>query len=263
MNSSSSDMREVLSASGNDPVQRRNGEFPPTHWSMVVRAGEGSDSKACGALESLCRLYWYPLYNFIRLQGKTHHEAEDCTQAFLARLLACDGVARADPDRGRFRTFLLSSLRNFMVNEWQRRNAEKRGGGLAPIPLEFEVAGERFENEPVDPNLTPEQAFDRNYAQDMICNALESLQAEYRASGRGELFAALKPILWDKSDSEAFSRKAQSLDMNPHALTMALQRVRRRFGERLRDNVAQTVASESDVDAELRHLIVSSGGEGR
>jgi DNA-directed RNA polymerase specialized sigma24 family protein len=263
MNSSGAEMRDGLSVSGNDPVQRQDGEFPSTQWSMVVHAGNGSDSQARAALESLCRLYWYPLYKFIRLQGKTHHEAEDFTQAFLARLLACDGVARADPERGRFRTFLLSSLRNFMVSEWQRGNAEKRGGGVAPIPLEFEVAGERFENEPVDPRLTPEQAFDRNYAQDMICNALESVQAEYRASGRGELFAALKPILWDRSDPDSFSRKAQSLDMNPHALSMALQRARRRFGERLRANVAQTVALESDVDAELRHLISSSGGESR
>jgi DNA-directed RNA polymerase specialized sigma24 family protein len=254
------DKHEGDSATSSSPEQKPRGVFPSTQWSMVVHAGNGSESQARSALESLCRQYWYPLYRFIRQQGQTHHEAEDCTQAFLARLLASDGVARATPERGRFRTFLLSSLSNFMVSEWQRRNAEKRGGGQVPIPLEFEVAGQRFNHEPVDPSLTPEQAFDRNYAQDMIYNALKDLQAEYSASGRGELFAALRPILWEKFGSESLAQKAENLRMNTHALTMALQRLRRRFGGQLRDNVSQTVACEEDVDAELRHLILASGG---
>ncbi len=111
---------------------RLPGAFPTTHWSVVINAGKGSEKDVRRALESLCGQYWYPLYKFIRRQGRTHHQAEDCTQAFLAKLLASEGVARARPERGRFRTFLLASLRNFMVNDWQRERAEKRGAGWPP-----------------------------------------------------------------------------------------------------------------------------------
>ncbi len=224
---------------------------------MVINAGKGSETDARVALESLCGQYWYPLYKFIRRQGRTHHQAEDCTQAFLAKLLASEGVARARPERGRFRTFLLASLRNFMVNDWQRERAEKRGGGTAPLPLEFEQAGERFEREPVDPALTPEQEFDRNFARDMISNAIRQLRSEYEAGGRGPVFAALRPLLLGNSGGQSHDERARQIGMTAHAFTVALQRLRRRFGERLRLDVAQTVSSEADVDAELRHLIAA------
>lgn len=227
---------------------------------MVLHAGKGSESQANSALEFLCRRYWYPLYTFVRRRGRTHHEAEDCTQEFLARLLSSEGVAKASPERGRFRSFLLKSLQNFLANEWQRARAEKRGGGQVPLPLEFHTAGERFEREPVDPGLTPEQAFDRNYAIDMIGRSVDALRAEYEKSGRGPLFAALRPIVWGNTSTETIAQQAGRLRMNAHAFTSALQRLRRRLGERLRAEVVQTVADESDVDSELRHLIAASGG---
>ncbi len=236
------------------------GEFPSTQWSMVLNAGKGSESQARAALESLCRQYWYPLYNFIRRQGRTHHEAEDCTQEFLARLLASEGVARAAPERGRFRSFLLTSLRNFLIKDWQRGRAAKRGGGQSPLPLEFDTASERFAREPVDPGLTPEQAFDRNYALDMISHCADVLRAEYEGSGRGALFAALRPLVWGSGVREPLAQQAERLGMNAHSFAVALQRLRRRLGERLRLEVAQTVADEADVDAELRHLIAASVG---
>ncbi len=227
---------------------------------MVLRAGEGSESQVRSALESLCRQYWYPLYTFVRRQGRAHHEAEDCTQEFLARLLASDGVERARPERGRFRTFLLTSLRNFLVNEWQRGQAAKRGGGQAPLPLEFDTAAERFAREPADPGLTPEQAFDRNWALGMIERAVAALRTEYGKSGRGALFAALGPLVWSDTSQETHAELAEQLGMNAHAFTVALQRLRRRLGERLRIDVAQTVADEAEVDAELRYLIAALGG---
>jgi RNA polymerase sigma-70 factor (ECF subfamily) len=241
------------------PPPPAHGEFPSTQWSMVLRAGEGSESQVRSALESLCRQYWYPLYTFIRRQGRTHHEAEDCTQEFLTRLLASDGVAKARPDRGRFRTFLLASVRNFLVKEWQRGQAAKRGGGLAPLPLEFDTAADRFAREPADPGLTPEQAFDRNWAQGMVDRAVAALRNEYEKSGRGALFAALGPLVWSNSTQESHTELAEQLGMNTHAFTVALQRLRRRLGERLRTDVAQTVADEADVDAELRYLIAALG----
>jgi RNA polymerase sigma-70 factor (ECF subfamily) len=226
---------------------------------MVLNAGKGSESQARSALESLCRQYWYPLYTFVRRQGKTHHEAEDCTQEFLARMLASDGVARASPQRGRFRTFLLTSMRNFLNKEWQRGQAAKRGGGLALLPLEFDTAEKRFAHGPADPGLTPEQAFDRNYALEMIGRAIDALHIDYEKTDRGALFAALRPYLFGNASPESHTLPAERLGMNAHAFTVALQRLRRRLGERLRDEVAQTVPDEAEVDAELRHLIAASG----
>jgi len=253
----------MTETSDTSPARAASGDFPSTQWSMVLRAGEGSDSQVRSALESLCRQYWYPLYTFVRRQGRTHHEAEDCTQEFLARLLAAGGVARARPERGRFRTFLLTSLRNFLINDWQRRQAAKRGGGEAPLSLEFETAEARFAHEPVDPGLTPEQAFDRNWALGLIDRAVATLRDEYEKNGRGKLFAALGPLAWNNSTQETHAELAEQLGMNTHAFTVALQRLRRRLGERLRLDVAQTVADEADVDAELRHLIAALRNPGQ
>ena len=233
------------------------GTFPTTHWSVVVNAGSGSDSQARSALQTLCQQYWYPLYSFVRRQGRPHHEAEDCTQEFLARMLASDGIARARPERGRFRTFLLTALRNFLTNEWHRAQAAKRGGGMATLPFELQNAEDRFSCEPADPRLTPEQAFDRNWAIGMLDRAMGRLQAEYEASGRSELVATLGPFLWGNPTDEPSTKAANRLGMNGHAFTMALHRLRRRFGENLREEVAATVAEGADVDVELHHLIAA------
>jgi RNA polymerase sigma-70 factor (ECF subfamily) len=242
------------------PARSGGGAFPTTQWSLVVFAGAGSGSQAHAAFESLCRQYWYPLYTFIRRQGRTHHEAEDCTQEFLARLLASDWVARARPERGRFRTFLLTSLRNFLTDEWQRGQAAKRGGDRAHLPLEFGTAGERFVREPADPGLTPEQAFDRSWAQDTIGHAIDGLRDEYGKNGRGALFAALEPLVWDSSNSPSHAALAERLGMNANSFTVGLRRLRQRLGERLREEVAQIVADDAEVDAELRYLITALGG---
>jgi RNA polymerase sigma factor (sigma-70 family) len=227
---------------------------------MVLNAGKGSESQARSALETLCRQYWYPLYTFVRREGRSHHEAEDCTQEFFARLLASDGVARAAPERGRFRTFLLTSLRNFLASQWRSGQAAKRGGGRVPLPLEFESASERFAREPADPGLTPKQAFDRNYALDMISRSIDGLRSEYEKSGRGALYAALQPLVWGNTSPESQGQHAGRLGMNTHAFTVALQRLRRRLGERLREEVSRTVAEEADVDEELHYLIAAAGG---
>lgn len=231
--------------------------FPTTQWSMIVHAAGGSDTRAQAALESLCRRYWYPLYSFVRRQGRPHHEAEDCTQEFLARLLASEGVARARPERGRFRTFLLTALRNFLINDWQRAHAAKRGGGHAPLPLDFDDAEQTYRQQPADPALTPEQAFDRTWALGLIERAIAEIRADYEKSGRGALFVALVPIVWGGGQGEALAVPAARLGMNTHAFTMALQRLRQRVSQRLRAMVADTVTTEAEVEAELRHLIAA------
>ncbi|HEX2852939.1 MAG TPA: sigma-70 family RNA polymerase sigma factor [Opitutaceae bacterium] len=248
-----------------DSPPASGGAFPSTQWSMIVRAGAASSSQARSALEHLCRQYWFPLYAFVRRQGRSHHEAEDCTQEFLARLLADESVGRARQEQGRFRTFLLTALRNFLTNEWHRAQAAKRGGGVAVLPLEFQDAEKNFSREPADPALTPEQAFDRTWALGMIEQAVDGLRVEYEKSGRGALFAALVPLVWGEGATEAHAAAAARLGMMPHAFTVALQRLRQRVGQRLRANVAETVATDTEVDGELRHLIaaVTTGPSGR
>ena len=239
------------------------GSFPTTHWSVVLHAGANNAPQARDALETLCRQYWYPLYSFVRRQGRTHHEAEDCTQEFLSRLLAAGGLARARPERGRFRTFLLTSLRNFLSNEWHRATATKRGGGQQLLSFDGQDADTQFALEPADPRLTPEQAFDRNWARGLIDRAFNDLRLEYKRDGRGAVFDALAPLAWGKCPGTTLPDQAAQLGMSTHAFTVALHRLRRRLGERLRAEVAETVADGADIDAELRHLItaVSAAGD--
>lgn len=238
-------------------VAARGSAFPATHWSVVLNAGAESESKARAALEALCRQYWYPLYGFVRRQGRTHHDAEDCTQEFLARLLANAGMAQARPERGRFRTFLLTALRNFLTNEWRRSHAEKRGGGQPFLSLDLESAENRFAREPADTGLTPEQSYDRSWAVGLIDAAIAELRTEYQKTGRGAQFAALVPHVLGNPATESLAEPAARLGMNTNAFTVALHRLRRRLGERLRADVAETVAEGADVDAELRHLIAA------
>lgn len=234
-----------------------DGAFPTTRWSMVLNAGHESSSQAQAALETLCRAYWYPLYSFIRRRGQSHHEAEDSTQAFLARLLASDGLGRARPERGRFRNFLLTALRNFLVKEWERASAEKRGGGVAPLSLEFDTAEKRFALEPVDPELTPEQAFDRAWAHGLVDQVITELRAEYAKSGRAALFEILGPRIWSSNHLESSDRAALQIGLTAQAFDVALHRLRRRLGDRLRDRVAETVATEAETENELRYLVAA------
>jgi len=235
----------------------RGSAFPTTQWSVVQHAGAGSETQARAALESLCTQYWYPLYAFVRRQGRTLHEAEDCTQEFFSHLLTHAAVARARPERGRFRTFLLTALRNFLSNEWHRAHAEKRGGRQTVLSLDLQGAEERFTHEPVDPGLTPEQAYDRSWTLGLINTVLAELREEYDKSGRSTQFAALQPLVWGISANESLAEPAARLGMNVHAFTVALHRLRRRLGERLRAMVIETVADPKDVDGELRHLIAA------
>jgi len=237
---------------------RGGAAFPTTQWSLVLKAGAGAE-EARTALESLFRQYWYPIYHFARRQGRTHHEAEDVTQQFIARLLATNGVETARPGRGRFRTFLLTALRNYLTDEWRHAQAAKRGGGQALVSIELSRAEQRFAEEPADQNLTPDQAFDRAWAVEMLERAVDRLREEYQSSGRGPLFAALAPRLWNSSGSNLANPPPENIEMNAHAVSMALNRLRHRLGLRLREEVSATVAEGADIDAELRLLIAALG----
>lgn len=247
-------MTDLLTEPG-DSTPRRPSAFPATQWSVVLQAGSESPARAQAALASLCQLYWYPLYAFVRRLGHSHHEAEDGTQGFLAHLLKTAGLQRADPERGRFRTFLLTSLRHYLSNELRRDKAAKRGGGVAPLSYQAESAEAHYLQQEGAGALAPEVAFDRDWALGVIERTLRELRDEYGRSRREAVFNALAPLVWGHETRERVAEAAAQLQMTPPALTVALHRLRRRVGERLRANVAETVADPAEVDAELRYLI--------
>jgi RNA polymerase sigma-70 factor (ECF subfamily) len=236
-------------------VERGRGETPflTTRWSVVLQAGRGGESSRA-ALSELCSTYWYPLYAYVRRRGHRPDDAQDLTQAFFARLLEKNVVHAADPARGRFRAFLLGSLKNFLANEWDREHAQKRGGGKVPISLDFQAADERFSREPADAS-TPEREYERNWALAVLERALSRLEAEYAKRGRQKLFARLKPALIASDDEESRRAMALELGMTEGAVKVALHRMRGAFRESLRREIAETVGAERDCDDELRALI--------
>jgi RNA polymerase sigma factor (sigma-70 family) len=228
--------------------------FVTTRWSLVLAAGADISSAEAGdALARLCDTYWYPLYAFLRSRGHTAEDAQDLTQAFFARVLERQVFAHADPARGRFRSFLLSSLKNFVANERDREQAKKRGGGTAVVPLEIETAEGRFQLEPRT-DETPERIFDRGWALILLDNVIRQLQAEMTRAGRGGHFGELKEFLAGEDPQASYAAAASALGMSQGAVRVAVHRLRRRFRELLRHEIAETVSSAEEIDDELRHL---------
>ena len=231
--------------------QRR---FVTTRWSLVLAAGaDVSSSEAHDALAQLCETYWYPLYAFLRSRGQSAEDAQDLTQAFFTRVLERRAFAHADPARGRFRSFLLASLKNFVANERDRAQSQKRGGGAAVVPLEVDAAEGRFQLEPRT-DETPERLFDRQWALVLLDNAIQLLQTEMTSTGRSGHFAELKAFLVGENPNVSYAEAADALGMSPGAVRVAVHRLRRRFGELVRREIAQTVSSPVEIDDELRHL---------
>jgi RNA polymerase sigma factor (sigma-70 family) len=231
------------------------GGFPTTHWSAVLSAGEaGSSPDAQAALERLCRTYWYPLYAYVRRQGRSVEEAQDMTQEFFARLLEKEYLRHTDPARGRFRTFLLTSLQRFLINDWKKGRAARRGGGQPVISWDRHETETRFLAEPADQS-TPEKAFEKRWALIMLEQALGRLRDEFTAGGHLERFERLKVLLWGEKGAPPYAGVAAELGLTESALKVAVHRLRQRYRELLRTEVADTVARPEDVDDELRHLI--------
>jgi RNA polymerase sigma-70 factor (ECF subfamily) len=245
-----------------DPFLQRNaakapgGEFANTHWSVILAAAETSTPGADEALEELCRTYWRPVYAYVRRQGHNPDDARDLTQEFFAQFLERKRVKLADPVRGRFRSFLIALLKNFLTTEWRRGQAQKRGGGHWLIPLEEQQEAEtHLSGEPADPATTPDRAFERRWAILLLDQVLARLRAEYAATGREDHFDALKVLVWGDSGTASQAEVAARLGISPNALGVTVHRLRRRFGELLREQLAQTVPSRAEIDDELRHLM--------
>jgi RNA polymerase sigma factor (sigma-70 family) len=227
--------------------------FVTTHWSVVLTATGADTTQSQAALEHLCRIYWYPIYHFVRRQGHSIHDAQDFTQEFFARLLGKKWIAGADQSRGRFRSFLLLVLKRFLAVEWHRANAQKRAGDRQCLPLPLDTAETRYTREPADTS-TPEQAFEKQWALTLLETVLRELRAEYEQDGKGRLFETLKPCLMGSRESQPYAALTATLDMSEGAVKVAVHRLRARYRERLKAEIAQTVASPADVDNEMRHL---------
>ncbi len=229
-------------------------EFATTHWSLVVAAHPeaASESRARDALAELCRAYWYPLYAFVLYRGYSPDDAQDLTQSFFTRILESGGFASADPERGRFRSYLLGAMKHFLANEWHRARAKKRGGGAIIIELDALDLAARQALEPVSSG-DPDAGFDREWAQESIARALECLRRESRDRGKGEAFETLKGNL--TGEEPAHEECAAKLGMSEGAVKVAVHRLRQRYREILRAEIAKTVADPADIDDEMRHLV--------
>ncbi len=236
-----------------EELSNRSGRFKTTRWSVVLAAGTRSDPHSDDALATLCLAYWHPLYVYIRRRGYSADEASDLTQEFFARLMEKQYLHHANVERGRFRSFLLAAVNHFLANERDRVRAQKRGGGRPPLPLEMETAEGLYLREPGDAR-TPERVFERRWALTMLDRVLATLRQEYDASGRAALFDRLKDLLASGRTEEPYARVAAALGTSEGAVKVAVHRLRRRFGDLLRKEIAQTVPSADQVDDEIRYL---------
>ena len=233
------------------------GRFAATRWTLVLNAAQrGGEQDAAPALAELCRLYWPPLYAYARRSGHTMHEAEDLTQAFFARLLAKDGLANVAPHKGRFRSFLLAAFKHFLANEWDKARARKRGGGVVHLVIDADAAEARYACEPAD-TLTPDRVFDRQWALTVLDRVLARLRAEQDTPESARRFAMLEPALAAESGAVGYADLAAGLRMTEGAVKVAVHRLRRRYRELLRADIADTVADPSQVEEEIRSLIAA------
>lgn len=223
-----------------------------TRWSVVLAAQEKSSPEAAAALETICRAYWYPLYAYARGTGRSPQDAEDLTQEFFRRLLARDWLRVVEPEKGRFRAFLLVAMKRFLANEWRRELAQKRGAGDRPLPLDTTVAEGRFAAEPP---LSPDELYERRWALTLLEEALGQLSREFTQAAREREFELLKPWLGAARGEIPYAELAVQLATNEGAARVAVHRLRKRFREIFRQTIAQTVAHADEVETEVRHLL--------
>jgi len=226
-------------------------QFPTTRWTLVVAAGDRQRKETRSALVSLCENYWYPLYAYLRRRGYPADQAQDLTQDFFVRVLEGRYLDRADPEKGRFRSFILTSLKFFVADEADRQRAQKRGGGSV-LPLEFSSGEERYQREPAHAE-TPERIFERRWALSVLDRVVEKLRDEFVHHGRPDHFDRLKVFLLGRTDAP-YAALAREMSTSEGALKVAIHRLRKRYRELFRQEIADTVADPADVESELRFL---------
>ena len=230
--------------------------FATTQWTLVLHAAQPDGPEAARALALLCERYWFPLYAFVRRQGHSAHDAQDLTQEFFARLLEKNYLSRVAREKGRFRSFLLTALKHFLANEWDRARAQKRGGDRTLLPLDAGTAEARYALEAVDAR-SPDKIYERRWALTLLETAVERLRAEHAAPEKRALFEALKGSLLGEQGTAPYAELAARFAMSEGAVKVAAHRLRQHYRELLRAEVAATVADVTEVDQELRHLLVA------
>lgn len=243
-------------ATRHDSPHSSQGRFATTQWTMVLAAGKGESSQAEKALAALCQTYWYPLYAYIRRRGHSATEAEDLTQEYFFRLIEKEYLSSVEREKGRFRSFLLASLKHFLANEWDRAKAAKRGGGHPPLPLDVQTAETRYQREPAT-ELTPDKLFDRQWVIALLSRVLERLRAEYAACGQTTPYEQLKPYLTMDQTAVSYPEAAARLKTTEGAVKTAVYRLRKRYRDFLRAEIAQTVSSPDQVEEEIQHLFAA------
>jgi RNA polymerase sigma factor (sigma-70 family) len=239
--------------------RQASGQFPSTRWSRVVAAKDLAAPEAREALATLCEAYWYPIYAFVRRQGHSPEASQDLTQEFFAYVLERDLFAKADPSRGRFRTFLRTVCARQLADHRDRQNAIKRGGGRPVLAIDAEDAEGRYAREPAH-DLTAERIFDRSWALTLLDRVLDGLRSEYAAAGRAATFEELRAVLTRGPDTGSYAPIAVRLGTTEGAVRVAVHRLRRRYGILLRQEIAGTVDDPNEIDDEIRSLFASLDG---
>jgi RNA polymerase sigma factor (sigma-70 family) len=237
--------------------QRQSG-FDTTHWSAVLAAGRDSSPESNDALSHLCDNYWHPLYAYARRRVQDVHEAQDLTQEFFSQLLEKNYLEAADPERGRFRCFLLTAFKNFLSKEWQKARAQKRGGGRKPLRFDFDTEDSRYGLQPTE-GLTPEQLYDRRWAAILLARVMDRLRDDLASAGKSDHYEVLKPFIVGQTATNTYANLAVELGMTEAAAKMAAYRMRQQYKKLLRDEIAQTVADPCEVDDEIKSLFAVFG----
>jgi RNA polymerase sigma-70 factor (ECF subfamily) len=227
--------------------------FGTTRWTVVLAAGRGLAPQASLALEELCRTYWYPLYVYVRRKTTSREDAEDLTQSFFARFLEKNYLENLSSEKGRFRAFLLASLKHFLANEWDRANRQKRGGGVPHLSLDWQGAETRYQIDPPD-HLSPDKLYDRAWAMTLLDRVIARLRTEHVEDGKTGLFDVLKPFLMADKSTIPYAEAAASLGMAEPAVRVAVHRMRKRYRELLREEIAHTLSDPSQADQEIAAL---------
>lgn len=233
--------------------------FATTRWSLILAAQQEGTAASETALATLCESYWYPLYSFVRRQGYQEAEAQDFTQDFFARLLEKNDLQDVGRERGKFRSFLLASLKHFLSNARDRQQAARRGGRRQILSLDFQYAEERYRHEPSD-HRTPEAEFDRQWALTLLAEVREALERQWRLAGKADQFTRLSPYLTGAPAVDSYRQAGEALGMSEGAVKVAVHRLRQRFGQLLRETIAQTVGTDEEVEAEVQQLFEALRG---
>lgn len=230
-------------------------QFETTRWSVVLDAGGHQTTAARKALTTLCETYWPPLYAFLRRRGHSPEDAQDLVQGFFLRFLEKNYLSAVDPERGKFRSFLLASLKHFLADEWDKAQAQKRGGGALHLSIDFATASALS----LAGGPTPEKAYERQWALTVLDQALTRLQDQYTQTGKEHLFTALKNLLTAQKEDISYRQLAETLGLTEGAVKTAVHRLRRRYRKLLRAIIAETVATKGDVDEEMQALMAALG----